>query len=59
MIKGLLKMAPRHQNRYSFCKSIHTNLPLNIHILITQNSDIDNCLYPKSKCSLLMSELVF
>lgn len=52
-------MASRHRNMSSFCKSIHIKPALNLHILITQNSDIDNCLYPKSKYSLSMSELVF
>lgn len=52
-------MASRHRNRSSFCKSIQIKPTLNIHILIMHNSDIDNCLYPKSKCSLPKSELVF
>lgn len=52
-------MASRHRNRSSFCKSIRIKPALTVHILITQNSDIDNCLYPKSKYNLSISELVF
>lgn len=52
-------MASRHRSRSSSCKSLLIKAPLNIRFLITHNSDIDNCLYPKSKYRPEMSELVF